>query len=93
MCPTYVGSSDDRTDLWNSIYDTCQGEGIEEIDVYLNFLAAGSEFDPAMLHGIFVFPGAVLASLADIAVMKANAYRSCNDETILRIWCLCLTRW
>ena len=27
-----------------------------------------------------VFPGAVLASLADIAVMKANAYRSREEK-------------
>ncbi len=29
---------------------------------------------------MFVFPGVVLASLADIAVMKANAYHSRDNE-------------
>jgi len=59
---------------------TCEGEDIAETEVRLEFLAAGSEFAPAKLHGGQVFPGALLASLADIAVMKANAYNSRNED-------------
>ena len=43
-------------------------------------MAAGSEFGPAKLHGGQAFSGALLASLADIAIMKANAYRSRNEQ-------------
>ncbi len=70
----------------------CEGEGIEDVETHFDFLAAGGEFAPARLHGLRTFPGAALASLADIAVMKANAYSSRNKQQDLEDMMFALNR-
>lgn len=53
---------------------TCQGEGIENVVVEIEFLDIGGEFVPK-LHGMTKFDAVYVASLADIALMKAHAYQ------------------
>ena len=50
---------------------TCQGEGIEDFVVEIEFLDVGGEFVPK-LHRITKFDPVYVASLADIALMKAG---------------------
>ncbi|KAF8224540.1 hypothetical protein L208DRAFT_1511132 [Tricholoma matsutake] len=53
---------------------TCQGEGIENCMVEIEFLDIGGEFVPK-LHGMTKFDTVYIALLADIALMKALAYQ------------------
>jgi len=54
---------------------TCDGTDVEGLKVEFEFLAIGGEFVPR-LCGITAFDPVWVASLPDIAVMKANAYEN-----------------
>lgn len=53
----------------------CQEESIEGLEVRFEFLQLGGPFLPE-IHGVTTFGAVQMASLADIVLMKAFAYRN-----------------
>lgn len=58
---------------------TGQGSGVEGLQIEFEFLAVGNEFVPKV-WGVTKFDPVWVASLADIAVMKASAYQNRDED-------------